>query len=60
MNRFSRVNTVKGCEEYVKKYPDLFQGLGSMEGAYHINLQPDRGRTVCSLHTEKDCTSTAS
>ena len=28
MDLISRVNTVKGCEEYVKKYPDLFQGLG--------------------------------
>ena len=41
MDLISRVNTVKGGEEYVKKYPDLFQGLGSMEGVYHIKLQPE-------------------
>ena len=28
MDLISRVNTVTGGEEYVKKYPDLFQGLG--------------------------------
>ena len=41
MGLISRVNTVKGYKEYVEKYPDLFQGLGLMEGAYHIKLQPD-------------------
>ena len=41
MGLISRVNTVKGYKEYVERYPDLFQGLGSMEGAYHIKLQPD-------------------
>ena len=34
MDLISRMNTVKGGEEYVKKYPDLFQGLGSMEGLH--------------------------
>ena len=41
MGLISRVNTVKGYKEYVERYPDLFQGLGSMEGAYHIKLQLD-------------------
>ena len=41
MGLISKVNTVKGCEEYVNTYPDLYQGLGSMEGAYHIKLRPD-------------------
>ena len=41
MGLISRVNMVEGCQEYVKAYLDLFQGLGSMEGAYHIKLRPD-------------------
>jgi len=30
MGLISRVNMVEGCQEYVKAYPDLFQGLGLM------------------------------
>ena len=41
LHLISRVESVKGSIDYRAEYPDLFHGLGKMEGPYKIALKDD-------------------
>lgn len=41
MGLVSRVSTIQEGERYAVMYPDLFKGLGTLEGDYHIRLRQD-------------------
>ena len=41
LHLISRVEYIKGSTDYRGEYPDLFQGLGKMEGPYKIALKDD-------------------
>lgn len=40
-----------GSHDFVRSYPEVFQGLGKLKEEYHIQLKP--GRTICSSRTTK-------
>ena len=44
LNLIARINGIQGqcCEEKIKaKYPQLFHGLGELDGEYEIQLKPN-------------------
>ena len=41
LHLISRVESIKGSIDYRGEYPDLFHGLGKMEGPYKITLKDD-------------------
>ena len=41
LHLISRVESIKGSMDYRGEYPDLFHGLGKMEGPYKIALKDD-------------------
>ena len=41
LNLISRINFVNSSERFVNLYPDLFNGLGTLDLEYHIQLKHD-------------------
>ena len=52
LHLISRINYVDSLEKFVKPYPDLFTGLGTLGVEYHIQLRP-----ICTYHPTKSCSS---
>ena len=52
LHLISRVESVKGSTGCRGEYPDLFHGLGKMEGPYKIALKDDAQPFAINVHRQ--------